>query len=143
MDEPRIAVSEDEAGLAEELRERLYEFNSEATGVDDGRLMSASVRDDDGRLVAGMTGWTWAGCGYIDQLWVRVDHRGQGLGTRLIEAAEAEACARGCALMVVATHSFQAPELYRRLGYVERGRVEGYPRGHAHIHLAKDLGGSA
>jgi len=139
MDAPPIRITDAEDGLADELRERLYEYNAEATGVDDGRLMAAAIRDDEGRLVAGMTGWTWAGCGYIDQLWVRADHRREGLGTRLLAAAEAEARARGCVLKVVSTHSFQAPGLYERRGYVERGRVEGYPQGYAHIHLAKEL----
>jgi ribosomal protein S18 acetylase RimI-like enzyme len=139
MDEWIVEIPGAEDGLADELRERLYEYNAEATGVDDGRLMAWAVRDDDGYLVAGLAGWTWAGCGYIDQLWVRADHRGAGLGTRLLDAAEAEGRARGCVLMVVSTHSFQAPGLYERRGYVERGRVEGYPQGHAHIHLAKEL----
>ena len=139
MDAPPIRITDAEDGLADELRERLYEYNAEATGVDDGRLMAAAIRDDEGRLVAGITGWTWAACGYIDQLWVRADHRREGLGTRLLAAAEAEARARGCVLMVVSTHSFQAPGLYERRGYVERGRVEGYPQGYAHIHLAKEL----
>jgi ribosomal protein S18 acetylase RimI-like enzyme len=133
-----MIVDEDDA-LADELRERLYEFNADTIGVDDGRLMFASVRDERGDLVAGVAGWTWAGCGYVDQLWVRADHRGRGIGTRLLDAFEAEARTRGCDLMVVATHSFQAPRLYERRGYAERGRVEGYPRGYAHLHMAKQL----
>lgn len=56
-----------------------------------------------------------------------------------MDAFESGARARGCELMVVATHSFQAPCLYERRGYEERGRVEGYPRGHAHIHRVKRL----
>jgi ribosomal protein S18 acetylase RimI-like enzyme len=139
MNERRIQIIDSEAGLADELRERIYEYNAEATGIDDGRWMAAAVRDDAGRLVAGITGWTWAGCGYVDQLWVRADRRGEGLGSQLLDAAEAEARARGCDQMIVATHSFQAPGLYERRGYVERGRIEGYPSGHSHIHLTKQL----
>jgi GNAT superfamily N-acetyltransferase len=137
VDEPPIRVSDDEIGLTDELRDRLNAFNVETTGVSDGRWLFASVRDDDGALVGGAAGWTWAGCGYLDQLWVRADRRGAGIGTRLLETFEAEARARGCELMVLATHSFQAPALYARHGYVERGRIEGYPRGHAHIYLEK------
>jgi ribosomal protein S18 acetylase RimI-like enzyme len=134
-----IEIAEGEEGLAAELDERIYAFNVEATGIDDGRLLSAAIRDDRGDLIAGLTGWTWGACGYVDVLWVREDHRNQELGTRLLDAAEDEARNRGCVQMVLATHTFQALDLYRRRGYVEYGRVENYPEGHAWVHLVKDL----
>jgi GNAT superfamily N-acetyltransferase len=137
VNEPSIVVSDDEIGLADELRVRLYEFNVRATGLTDGRWLFASVRDEDGTLIGGAAGWTWAGCGYLDQLWVRADRRGEGIGTRLLETFESAARARGCELMVLATHSFQAPAFYARHGYEERGRIEDYPRGHQHIYLSK------
>jgi GNAT superfamily N-acetyltransferase len=138
MEEP-IEVTEVDEGLGAELDRRIYEFNVEATGFDDGRLLRVELRDAEGDLIAGLTGWTWGGCGFIDLLWIRAMDRRKGLGTRILDAVEAEAVARGCTRMVTASHSFQAPDLYRRRGYVECGRVEGYPRGHAEIHLAKDL----
>jgi hypothetical protein len=77
MDEP-ILLPEPDDGLATELNNRIDEFNFRATGIDDGRLLQAELRDDEGALVAGLTGWTWGGCGYIDVLWVREDRRGRG-----------------------------------------------------------------
>jgi hypothetical protein len=38
------------------LEERIYEFNSNATGIHDGARLNASINDDDGRLVAGLSG---------------------------------------------------------------------------------------
>ena len=35
----------------------------------------------------------------------------------------------------------QAPDFYQRSGYVEYGRIEGYPRGHAEVHFVKYLSG--
>jgi GNAT superfamily N-acetyltransferase len=137
-DDPIVMTDADD-GLSDALQERLYAFNVEATGLDDGRWLRAAVRDPDGELAAGLTGWTWGGCGYVDVLWVRQDRRGAGLGSRLLAAAEDEARSRGCTQMVLTTHTFQAPELYRRCGYVEYGRVDDYPRGHAQVHLVKDL----
>jgi ribosomal protein S18 acetylase RimI-like enzyme len=90
-------------------------------------------------LRAGLAGHTWGGCAEIKFLWVREAERRGGLGSRLLEAAEGEARARGCMRVVLSTHSSQAPEFYRRHGYVECGRAEGYPRGHAQIFLAKTL----
>jgi ribosomal protein S18 acetylase RimI-like enzyme len=134
-----ITVTDVEDGLAAELSDRINEFNVEATGFDDGRWLRAAQRGPDGDLEAGLAGWTWGGCGFIEYLWVRADLRGTGVGSRLLEAAEAEAIARGCAQIVVSSHSFQAPEFYVRQGYIEYGRIEGYPRGHAEVHLVKDL----
>lgn len=125
--------------LANLLDERIYEFNVEATGLADGRGLSIRAEDDKGQLVAGLSGWTWGGCGYVDVLWVAQSHRRQGIGTRIMDAAEAEAAARGCTSMVLSTHTFQAPDFYGRRGYVEVGKTADYPQGHAQLHLRKAL----
>jgi GNAT superfamily N-acetyltransferase len=139
MSEDPITVSDVDDGLADALSERIYEFNVDATGFDDRRFLSATRRGDDRTLEAGLTGWTWGGCCYIDLMWVRADLRGTGLGARLLEAAEAEARARGCGQVLVFSHTFQAPDFYRRHGYVEYARTEDSPRGHADLHFVKNL----
>jgi GNAT superfamily N-acetyltransferase len=121
------------------LDDRIYEFNAAATGIDDARLLSIMLRDDDGRIVAGLFGWTWGGCAEVRTLWVHETLRAGGLGTRLMAAAEAEARARGGTQMVLSTHSFQAPEFYRRLGFEAVGHYDGYPAGHRSIFLTKRL----
>jgi ribosomal protein S18 acetylase RimI-like enzyme len=139
MTDGPITVSDDDDGLAAALSDRINAFNADATGIDDGRWLHVAQRGPDGGLEAGLSGWTWGGCGYIEFLWVGDDLRGAGLGSRLLAAAEGEATARGCTQIVVSSHSFQAPDFYRRHGYVEYGRIEGYPRGHAQVHLVKAL----
>jgi hypothetical protein len=68
---------------------------------------------------------------------VRADQRGSGLGTPVLAAAEVRR--RGCEQVALSTHSFQAPMLYARRGYVECGRTPAYPRRHDQIHLVKRL----
>ena len=134
-----IAVTDARDGLSDTLAERINRFNADATGFDDGRSLSVARRGPDGGLEGGLTGWSWGGCCYIEYLWVRDDLRGAGLGSRLLAAAETEARARGCFQMVVFSHTFQAPDFYRRHGYVEYGRTENSPRGHADVHFTKEL----
>jgi len=123
-----------------ELEEQINEFNYATTGFRDGRSLAVFLRDASGALRAGLAGHTWGGCAEVKFLWVREAERHNGLGSRLLRAAEQEAIARGCAQLLLSTHSFQAPDFYRRLGFQECGRAEGYPRGHAQIFLVKALG---
>ena len=134
-----FVTGEADAGLRERLDEEISAFNAAITGHHDGRLLSIAAHGDGGDLLAGLYGWTWGGCGYIDLLWVQDDQRRCGLGTRLLAAAEAEIRRRGCDRVALSTHSFQAPGFYARLGYTECGRTPGYPHGHDDIHLVKHL----
>jgi GNAT superfamily N-acetyltransferase len=139
MSESVFAVGDADDGLRERLDAEISAFNAAVTGLTDGRLLCVSVRGDDGDLCAGLSGWTWGGCGYVEFLWVRDDHRGRGLGARLLAAAEQEMRRRGCNQVALSTHSFQAPGFYARFGYRECGRTPAYPRGHDQIHLVKQL----
>jgi GNAT superfamily N-acetyltransferase len=101
---------------------------STAMGLGDEAELAIFVRDA-GRIVAGISGWTWGDCCELQSLWVEPSLRGRGLGTRLLAAAEAEAAARGCSQTVHFTYAFQAGRLYKRSGYELVGRVEGFPSG--------------
>jgi GNAT superfamily N-acetyltransferase len=123
------------------LTERIYEFNSKATGYRDGRLIAGRVQSDTGEVIAGFNGHTWGGCCELANVWVHEEHRGRGIGTLLLRAAEAEAVARGCTQVVLATHSFQAPGFYERMGYERKYAIEGLPKNHADIIYVKVLRG--
>ncbi len=73
------------------LDERIYEYNVAATKIHDGRMLYFAFRDAQDDTIAGLSGWTWGGCAAVEFLWVREEWRGQGLGTQLLAAAEAEA----------------------------------------------------
>ena len=121
------------------LVDRIYEFNSKTTGFCDGMLLGARVQNSAGEVIAGITGHTWGGCAKISHLWVSESQRGRGLGAALLRSAEAEALRRGCAQVVLSTHSFQAPGFYIRMGYQSRHAVEGRPHGHSTILFTKYL----
>ncbi|MFF8291495.1 GNAT family N-acetyltransferase [Streptomyces sp. NPDC016309] len=128
--------------LAARLDAELTAFNRAATGASDEAGLSVRATDDaTGEITGGLTGWTWGGLAGVSMVWVREDRRGTGLGTRLLRAAEEEARRRGCDRVIVSSFSFQAPAFYRRLGYVETGRSEGFPGGNVDVHFYKPLDG--
>lgn len=138
--DPRLVV-ETEPSL-EDLRvleSRLYEFNVQATGIADGKLLAVLVRDDDGGAIGGAFGWTWGETCYVRHLFVPRHMRNRGLGGDLMAAVEAEAKVRGCRQIVLETHDFQAPDFYRKLGFAITGRVADYPRGYQYLTLVKRL----
>ncbi|MEM9440888.1 MAG: GNAT family N-acetyltransferase [Pseudomonadota bacterium] len=88
-----------------------------------------------GALV-GQSVWDWL---YVNLLWVDQTLQGQGLGSRLMQAAEREAARRGCMGIWVSTYSFQAPDFYKKLGYSSFGRIDDFPRGHGRHFFQKRL----
>jgi GNAT superfamily N-acetyltransferase len=133
-----IESGEGDRDLAERLDTEIYAFNADATGLRDGRLLTLKATDD-GVLVAGLSGWTWGACGFVDALWVEAAFRGRGLGTSLMDTAEQQMVLRGCRQVVLSTHSFQAPDFYARRGYTRVADVPDYPTGYAWLLFTKPL----
>jgi GNAT superfamily N-acetyltransferase len=132
-------VDRSEPAIVARLGDEITAFNFAATDVRDGRELFAAVHDEHGELAAGVHGWTWGGTCWIERLWVREGDRGQGVGTALLIAVEQEARSRGCGQLALATHSFQAPEFYRRHGFEIAGEVADYPAGHSYFLMRKRL----
>jgi len=120
------------------LEDRIYEFNSNATGIGDGELLAFFVRAGD-RIVAGICGNTWGGSCELRQFWVEESQRNRGLGTKLFQAAEQEARWRGCTQIVLMTFSFQAPGFYERHGFEVVAALDDHPRGHRNVLMRKHL----
>jgi ribosomal protein S18 acetylase RimI-like enzyme len=121
------------------LDDQINAYNIAVTGIDDWRALAIFVRGAGGQIVAGVSGGTWAGYLEIKDLWVHEDLRGQGLGRRLLAAAEREARGRGCAQVLLDTHDFQAIEFYKKQGYTVFGTFEGIGGRYTRYYLRKNL----
>ncbi|MEQ1736311.1 MAG: GNAT family N-acetyltransferase, partial [Rhodoglobus sp.] len=121
----RIMVIAAEAE-AELVGDGLDSANAGAAPLDDVVPLSCFARLPDGAVVGGAIGRTWGVCCELQQLWVEPARRRQGLGAELVKAFEAHAAARGCSTYYLETFSFQAPSLYRSLGYEVALALEGF-----------------
>ncbi|HEU5294794.1 MAG TPA: GNAT family N-acetyltransferase [Burkholderiaceae bacterium] len=103
--------------------------NQAAAPLHDVRPLACFARDRAGAVVAGAVGRRWGECAELQQLWVRADLRRRGWGARLVRAFERRAAELGCKRVYLETFSFQAPTLYRSLGYEVRHTIGGYAPG--------------
>lgn len=133
-----VTVEPSEADLAI-VRDGLVAFNEADVGPA-GRIgLAVIVRDGDGRVVGGLSGYSAWGWLYVQWLWLAESHRGQGLAGRMLSQAEAEAMTRGCHGAYIDTFSPVALKAYRRQGYEPFGTLADFPKGRVRTFLQKSL----
>ena len=133
-------TSDGDARDVHEIHEMLKEYNLRHREASQSVPVGAFLEDETGRKLAGLTGETFGNWLCIQYLFVSEQLRGQGIGSELLEAAEAEAQKRGCKYAFVDTFSFQAPTFYKKHGYREVFTLEEYPyTGKRHYYTKKLL----
>ncbi|GGC50068.1 N-acetyltransferase [Siccirubricoccus deserti] len=146
MNPSDIDISEDEYPELEAvaaIQRGLHAYNQEMGGPYDRDPVTVLARDAEGTVRGGLLGLTYWNWLFIDWLWLAPEMRGKGLGGQLLGRAEAIARRRGCTDAYTDTFDFQAPGFWLRNGYVEFGRLDGMPQGHARIWFRKVLGAVA
>ena len=139
---PRIeTVMDPSAAELEPLRQKFWQFVRERLpGLppesEDRRFLFRAIGDRD-NLIGGISGSVyWDGL-EIDILWVDGAHRGQGLGTALLEPAETWAREQGAVIAFLRT--VEASDFYLDRGYQLHGLLEDRPRGTRLYHMNKRL----
>jgi GNAT superfamily N-acetyltransferase len=122
-----------------EVYNAIVAYNTEQIGDHWTGRLNVFARDQHGKIVGGIYGFTDRGWLRIEVLVVKDGWRGQGLGMRLLAAAETEARARGCHDAWLDTFSFQALPFYEKHGYTVFGALENYPTRHARYFVRKSL----
>ncbi|KAB8142605.1 GNAT family N-acetyltransferase [Chloroflexia bacterium SDU3-3] len=138
----RPAQIDDAGGLAALLRSiegftRLAEAPEESVLTQVAEQLQHAVGSDrhtmlvaqHGSQIVGYVAITWMPClflkggeGFVSELFIHASERGQGLGAQLLDAAKAEAAARGCTRMGLL--NMRDRESYQRGFYAKHGWVE-------------------
>ncbi len=89
--------------------------------------------------IAGVSGQVRGEWLMVQFLWVAPEFKGQGLGGKLLDAAEAHARSLGCHSVMLDTWSFQARPFYEKRGYVVQMTQNDFHNGAEKYHLFKRL----
>jgi ribosomal protein S18 acetylase RimI-like enzyme len=98
------------------------------------------ARAEDGSVIGAALGEFGRGWLHVSVIWVDERFRRQQIGTRLLDAIEAEARRRGCRAAYLDTFSYQARPFYETRGYEVFGTLDDYPAGHQRFFMRKSLG---
>lgn len=112
--------------LQNELIDKLRTYNHSYIN-ETSQPLAAIARDSEGQLIGGVSGRSIYRQLLIEVVWVAKEHRGSGLGSRLMALCEQEAIKRGCLAAQLDTLSFQAPAFYTKQGFEVVGSVSGIP----------------
>ncbi|MNC40898.1 Acetyltransferase (GNAT) family protein [compost metagenome] len=130
-------TEQDQEELLQGLRAYNGQFLDFATVGGD---IAVYARDDSGKMRGGLIGRRVGEWLDIKYLWVCSETRTSGLGTQLIQMAEAEAKRQGCRHSLVDTLSFQARPFYEKQGYQLKMTLDDFPyQGMQRYYLSKAL----
>ena len=103
------------------------------------RFFGYFIKDETGKIVGGCNGDILYGCLYVGTLWVEESLRGQGYGTKLMQAAESLAKESECSFMAVNTMDWEALDFYKNLGFYVELERRGFDKDSIFYFLRKDL----
>ena len=117
----------------------LTAYNEADVGPADRLPLAVLIRDDDGKVIGGLSGYTSWGWLFTQLLFIPEPLRGQGMAAKLLDQAEAEARRRGCRGAWIDTFNPQALKAYQRQGYAPFGELPAFVGDRTRTFLRKML----
>ncbi|MDM9621702.1 acetyltransferase [Rhizobium sp. AC44/96] len=120
----------------------LSAFNTADVGPAGRQVLTVLIRDTDGNVTGGLSGYTAWGWLFTQWLYIPDQQRGKGMAGLILASAEDEATARGCHGAWIDTFNPQALRAYLKQGYEIFGELPDFPAGRTRTFLRKKLGQS-
>ena len=121
------------------LEQKLLNFNcSKVENYSYENLLIKALGKDDS-IIAGIHVQIGGGWLYVAGLWVDENHRGRGVGKKLLSLAEKTASEKKCLGIYLYTYSFQNPRFYEKSGYSIFGKLEEFCVEHTKYFMKKRL----
>ncbi|MCL1086075.1 GNAT family N-acetyltransferase [Shewanella glacialipiscicola] len=132
-------INDESTEFADAVKQKIVEFNQVQWQGLSRKNIGLKLQNEEGKLLAGISGKTFGNWFSIDYLWVDDSLRQQKIGTRLLLAAEGQAKERGCRFVLLDTLDFQAKPFYERHGYKVQWIQQAYPESGSKFFMLKVL----
>lgn len=109
------------------IRDGIRAYNRMHLPNGDVNAIGCFARNDEGKVIGGLTGEMFNNTVFVEYLWVDAEARTSGLGSKLISLLEEQVKPRGVTHLYLDTYSFQALDFYLKLGFEKVGQYSGYP----------------
>lgn len=109
------------------IRDGIRAYNRMHLPDGDVNAIGCFARNDEGKVIGGLTGEMFNNTVFVEYLWVDAEARTSGLGSKLISLLEEQVKPHGVTHLYLDTYSFQALDFYLRLGFEKVGQYSGYP----------------
>ncbi len=117
----------------------LTEYNEAEVGPPDRIPLAILIRDEEDKVIGGLSGYTSWGWLFTQLLFVPTRLRGQGMAAGLLDQAEAEARRRGCNGAWIDTFNPHALRAYQNQGYEVFGELPAFVGDRTRTFLKKAL----
>lgn len=136
-----IVVENSNPHIADQLLEGLQAYNVEffkQNGISTEMIPFAiCAKDDNGNLIGGLCGLTFASSIHVDYAYVDLAWRGKGIGTSLFNELEVYAKDLGYESIQLFTFEYQAVGFYEKLGYTCVGIIPNWVNNKYHTYFYK------
>ncbi len=109
------------------IRDGIRAYNRMHLPDGDVDAVGCFARNNEGKVVGGLTGEMFNNTVFVEYLWVDAEARTSGLGSMLIALLEEQVKPHGVTHLYLDTYSFQALDFYLKLGFEKVGQYSGYP----------------
>ena len=109
------------------IRDGIRAYNRMHLPDGDVDAIGCFARNDEGKIVGGLTGEMFNNTVFVEYLWVDTEARTSGVGSKLIALLEEQVKPHGVTHLYLDTYSFQALDFYLKLGFEKVGQYSGYP----------------
>ncbi len=105
--------------VEDKMRKDLIAYES-SHGIDvNYERFSVVLKDEDDNVFGVLSAYTAFAEIYVDDLWIDKSRRRKGYGKRLLQALENNFKGKGFNNINLVTNVFQAPEFYKKCGFVQ------------------------